>query len=98
MYFTVFIIHLAGTNYAFNFYECSGYVVIVQKKVIGDNWYLFVKEGKGNPLQLKCLKDNYQEINIDEETAYQMSYRYNSITNIGKVLFIQPEDVKMVPK
>lgn len=96
-YLTAFLIHMGGIGYTFHFYECSGYVPIMQKEKINNNYYVYVQDGVGNPIQLKCEETWYGEMNLNDELAYRMDYRYNSLTNKGQVMYLLVSDTKVVP-
>jgi hypothetical protein len=70
-------------------YHSEGYYSITKKKVINQNYYIYVKDGNG-VVQLKCLKQVYDKVIVNENLKYHIYYMTSKLSPTkGKLFFIK---------
>lgn len=89
----IVLIVLSFAFYNFmNVYKYEGYLSLTQKKVINQNYYIYVNSDKG-VVQLECTKQVYVKAIISKDLQYRIYYTSNKLyPNKGQLLFIKFND------
>lgn len=88
----LFLLSLTGFYIYSSFSISTGYSDIKYKRLENNNYYIFVRN-ENKDIKLECNKDDYEKITVDSYLAYGISYKWSTLLNKGKLLYINFNDV-----